>query len=39
MVDAMFEMPSKNQKSFEITIEYAKSKLEKSKMKKLEMAS
>ncbi len=35
MTDAMFELPSKNRKSFTVNLEYAKSKLEKTELSKL----
>lgn len=37
MVDAMFELPSESTNKFEVTLDYAKSKLEKTKIKKLQM--
>lgn len=38
MMDAMFEIPSKNVKSFVVTLDYAKSQLEKAHLQKLESA-
>ncbi|MCM5530146.1 MAG: ATP-dependent Clp protease ATP-binding subunit ClpX [Chitinophagaceae bacterium] len=38
LTDAMFELPSSNEKSFHVTEEYAKSKFEKSKMNMLKVA-
>ena len=38
MTDAMFEAPSENVKTFEVTLDYAKSQIDKSHLKKLEMA-
>lgn len=36
MMDAMFEIPSKRQKTFEVTLEYARHQLDKSHLQKLE---
>lgn len=36
MMDAMFEIPSKRQKTFEVTLEYAQQQLDKSHLQKLE---
>lgn len=36
MMDAMFEMPSKRQKTFEVTLDYAEQQLDKSHLQKLE---
>jgi ATP-dependent Clp protease ATP-binding subunit ClpX len=38
MIDAMFELPSNNQKSVQITLEYATKKLEKANVKRLKAA-
>ena len=38
MMDAMFEIPSKNVKKFKVTLEYAKSQLDKPHLQKLESA-
>ena len=38
MMDTMFEIPSKNVKSFVVTLDYAKSQLEKAHLQKLESA-
>jgi ATP-dependent Clp protease ATP-binding subunit ClpX len=38
LTDAMFELPSSNEKTFNITIEYAKQKFDKSKMSILKVA-
>jgi len=38
MMDAMFEIPSKRVKSFEVTLDYAKKQVEKSHLQKLEKA-
>ena len=38
LTDAMFELPSSNEKTFHVTEEYAKSKFEKSKMNMLKVA-
>lgn len=38
MMDAMFEIPSKNVKKFKVTLEYAKSQLDKAHLQKLESA-
>ena len=38
MIDAMFELPSKKQKTFKLTIEYAKKRIDKTNMKKLRVA-
>ena len=38
MMDAMFEIPSKRVKSFDVTLEYAKEQLDKSHLQKLESA-
>ncbi|MBN1251445.1 MAG: ATP-dependent Clp protease ATP-binding subunit ClpX [Bacteroidales bacterium] len=38
MIDAMFEMPSENEKTFKITTAYAKKKISKTNMKKLRVA-
>ena len=38
LIDSMFELPSKNKKSFNVTLEYAKSVFEKSKIAKLKVA-
>lgn len=38
MMDIMFEIPSKNVKSFVVTLDYAKSQLEKAHLQKLESA-
>jgi ATP-dependent Clp protease ATP-binding subunit ClpX len=35
MIDAMFELPSSNEKELRITLDYAQSKIEKSKTKQL----
>ena len=36
MMDAMFEVPSGNKKTFEVTLEYAERQLDKSHLQKLE---
>lgn len=38
MIDAMFELPSNNEKSFRLTLDYAKKKIVKTNMKKLRVA-
>ncbi len=38
MIDAMFELPSKKQKTFKLTLDYAKKKISKTNMKKLRVA-
>ena len=38
MMDAMFDIPSKHQKSFEVTLDYARKQLDKSKLRRLESA-
>jgi ATP-dependent Clp protease ATP-binding subunit ClpX len=38
LTDAMFELPSSNQKKFELTLDYAKHKFDKSKMSLLKVA-
>jgi len=38
MMDAMFEIPSKEQKSFEVTLDYAKHQLEKANIARLQTA-
>ena len=38
MMDAMFEIPSKRVKSFDVTLEYAKEQLDKAQLQKLESA-
>ena len=38
MMDAMFEMPSKRVKTFDVTLEYAKEQLDKAHLQKLESA-
>ena len=38
MMDAMFDIPSKQQKSFEVTLDYARKQLDKSKLRRLESA-
>ena len=38
MADAMFELPSSNEKSFKLTLEYAQKKISKTNMKKLRVA-
>lgn len=38
MMDAMFEFPSKREKNFKVTLDYAKSQLEKANMAKLQSA-
>lgn len=38
MIDAMFELPSNNEKSFRLTLDYAKKKISKTDMKKLRVA-
>lgn len=38
MMDAMFEIPSKRVKSFDVTLEYAKEQLDKAHLQKLESA-
>ncbi len=38
MIDAMFELPSKKQKTFKLSLEYAKKKISKTSMKKLRVA-
>jgi ATP-dependent Clp protease ATP-binding subunit ClpX len=38
MADAMFELPSSNEKSFKLTLEYARKKISKTNMKKLRVA-
>ncbi|RLD68679.1 MAG: ATP-dependent Clp protease ATP-binding subunit ClpX [Bacteroidetes bacterium] len=38
MIDAMFELPSNNEKSFRLTLDYAKKKMIKTNMKKLRVA-
>ncbi len=38
MIDAMFELPSKKQKTFTLTLDYAKKKMSKTNMKKLRVA-
>ncbi|OQY03917.1 MAG: ATP-dependent protease ATP-binding subunit ClpX [Bacteroidetes bacterium 4572_117] len=38
MIDAMFELPSGTEKSFKLTLEYAKKKISKTNMKKLRVA-
>jgi ATP-dependent Clp protease ATP-binding subunit ClpX len=38
MIDAMFDLPSNNQKSIQITLEYATKKLEKANIKRLKAA-
>ena len=38
MMDVMFEIPSENKKTYEVTLEYAKSQLEKANMARLQTA-
>ena len=38
MIDAMFDLPSNNQKSIQITLDYATKKLEKANIKRLKAA-
>jgi ATP-dependent Clp protease ATP-binding subunit ClpX len=38
LTDAMFEMPSSNEKEFKLTAEYAKQKFDYAKMKMLKVA-
>ncbi|MEN8118780.1 MAG: ATP-dependent Clp protease ATP-binding subunit ClpX [Bacteroidota bacterium] len=38
MIDAMFELPSNNEKSFRLTLDYAKKRISKTNMKKLRVA-
>jgi len=38
MIDAMFELPSNNEKSFKLTLDYAKKKISRTNMKKLRVA-
>ncbi len=38
MIDAMFELPSNNEKSFRLTLDYAKKKISRTSMKKLRVA-
>jgi ATP-dependent Clp protease ATP-binding subunit ClpX len=38
MMDAMFELPSKKESAFEVSLDYAKSKLEKMKLKLMQIA-
>ena len=38
MLDAMFEIPSKRVKSFEVTLDYAKAQIDKAHLQKLESA-
>jgi ATP-dependent Clp protease ATP-binding subunit ClpX len=38
LTDAMFELPSSNQKKFELTLDYAKHKFDKSKISLLKVA-
>ena len=38
MMDAMFEIPSKRLKNFEVTLEYAQQELDKAHLTKLESA-
>jgi ATP-dependent Clp protease ATP-binding subunit ClpX len=38
MMDAMFEIPSKRIKKFEVTLDYAKKQLDKAHLQKLESA-
>lgn len=38
MMDAMFEIPSKKVKSFEVTLEYAKAQLDKAHLGQMESA-
>lgn len=38
MMDAMFEVPSKRVKTFEVTLDYARQQLEKAHFEKLESA-
>ncbi len=38
MIDAMFELPSKKQKTFKLSLDYAKKKISKTNMKKLRVA-
>jgi len=38
MIDAMFELPSNNEKSFRLTLDYAKKKISRTNMKKLRVA-
>ena len=38
MMDAMFEIPSKRVKTFDVTLEYAKEQLDKAHLQKLESA-
>ncbi len=38
MIDAMFELPSNDEKSFKLTLDYAKKKISKTNMKKLRVA-
>jgi len=38
MIDAMFELPTNNEKSFRLTLDYAKKKIIKTNMKKLRVA-
>jgi ATP-dependent Clp protease ATP-binding subunit ClpX len=38
MMDAMFEVPSKRVKTFEVTLDYAQKQLDKANLQKLESA-
>ena len=39
MMDAMYEIPSKKVKTFEVALDYAKEQLEKSNLNRMETAS